>query len=914
MAAAVNRDLYQELRLALVYNGGVSLAEGMGGAAKEIDRFRTAFSRLGTDLSPAVPAHAELLDVLETVVVTDVIAGASAGGINGALLAYVVGRGKSLECAGPNEIRSTWQKLGSMQNLLYTDGKPKSLLRTNEVLFGGAAEVFGKLRDAATDLSDATSRWVRLAVTATDTQGYWIPAPAGDGEVAGRDHRLLFRFRQIVYPKGDKLLLSQELRDAVREAVGPQDVGMWPFGVKTSSGDIGGDASAALLTRAARTTSSFPFAFAPSELPLDYTTDPVIEGPEGQLTATPAMAEVLQEALTGKAPTTDPDEQGRRRRYAIDGGVWDNTPFSAVLRAVERTPSVRDVRRVLVYLVGTREPAHPNTVDEPSLASSLRKSIALPADVSFANDLDRIADDLERQWRRRDNVLRLLGGDASSRAPDLFELAAQLYPLYRANLQGRQALVPPGDELPGADASLEDWWATPATWGWGPEPARFAIQATRRLLRALLRAVSQADGTVGDEAVKELLDGRRLLSQLAWVLDDLVAARDDDTVTSDQAARISGQVMHDFAAEVAGLNAAAAAAAAAVPGNTPLGDALRATETVTAGGADMVVRRALALAVTMTALGGSTTEFIDYTFATIRPDRRWPDQVSVVEGDERPPLAGASLHHFGGFFRSSWRLHDWMWGRIDAVQTIVGLLLTGAQLDRLTNHGDPARVSSLAGKLAKVAIPDAADDGGYVTSRRLALRAFASWSLDPGGPDGPEPAAGADEGGRAGLIEKWRAALAAKYEAAIPDIVQRTIAAKKRDQHPDDLDRLCGDARARFRFAIVGEELRDVLDACPENEGPIAGPDGPFPGVDELLADPDAALARLVPTVLCEAPGRHELVLDGENAAANLFYALGLDPEGLAARELAKVTKAKDAIDHALAFAGHYLKRVKFWE
>ena len=219
--------------------------------------------------------------------------------------------------------------------------------------------------------------------------------------------------------------------------------------------------------------------------------------------------------------------------------------------------------------------------------------------------------------------------------------------------------------------------------------------------------------------------------------------------------------------------------------------------------------------------------------------------------------------------------------RIDAAQTIVGLLLTGAQLDRLTNHGNAARVSLLAGELAKVAIPDAADDGGFVTSRRLALRAFASWSLDPGGPDGPEPAAGADEGRRAALIEKWRAALAAKYEAAIPAIVQRTIAAEKRDQRPDDLDRLCGDARARFRFAIVGEELRDLLDACAENEGPIAGPDGPFPGVDELLADPDAALARLVPTALCEAPGRHELVLDGENAAANLFYALGLDPEGL---------------------------------
>jgi predicted acylesterase/phospholipase RssA len=911
MATTVNRDLYQELRLALVFNGGVSLAVWMGGAAKEIDRFRTAFSRLGTDVSPPVPAHAELLDALETVLVTDVIAGASAGGINGALLAYVVGNGKSLECAGTDAIRSTWQEVGSMQNLLYTEGEPPSVLQTNKVLFGGAAKVFDNLRRARTDLSDAASRWVRLAVTATDTQGYWIPAPTQDqGQVAGRDHRLLFRFRQIVYPEGDKLLLSPELRAAIEEAVGKKEEGRWPFGVKTSTGDIGSEEAAALLTRAARTTSSFPFAFAPSELPLNYTTDPVVEGPEGELTATPAMNEVLQEALTGKAPETDPDEKGHQRRFAIDGGVWDNTPFSTVLRAVERTPSVRDVQRVLVYLVGTREPDHPNTVNEPSLASSLTMSIALPADVSFANDLDRIADDFEHQRRRRDNVLGLLGADPRAKQPDLFGLASQLYPLYRAELRGRDAPVPPGDELPSADATLDAWWATPDSWGWGGEPARFAIQASRRLLRALLRAVSQADGTVGDEAVKALLHGRSLLSQLAWALDDLATAG----VSAEQAARIAGQVMHDFAADVAGLNATAAAAAAVAPAGTPLAAALKATETVTAGGAEMVVKRALSLAITMTALGGSTAEFVDYTFATIRPDRRWPDQVTVAETDQRPALAGASFHHFGGFFRGSWRLHDWMWGRIDAVQTIVGLLLTGTQLDRLTNHGEPARVGALAGALAKAAIPDAAADDAYVTSRALALRALRSWGVDPAEPDGPEPAAGVDEGRRGELIEKWRKTLAARYEAAIPPIVQRTIEGGPRGERPDDLDRLCGDARARFRFAIVAEELHDVLDACAADGGPVTGDDGAVPKIDELLADPDMALQRLGPEALCQKPGKHELVLDGENGVANLFYALGLHPEGLAVRELAKVTKAKDAIDHALAFAGHYLKRVKFWD
>jgi len=97
--------------------------------------------------------------------------------------------------------------------------------------------------------------------------------------------------------------------------------------------------------------------------------------------------------------------------------------------------------------------------------------------------------------------------------------------------------------------------------------------------------------------------------------------------------------------------------------------------------------------------------------------------------------------------------------------------------------------------LAKVAIPDAVDDDGRVTSRRLALRAFASWSLDPGGvdpggADGPEPAAGADGGERGDLIDKWRRALAAEYEAAPAD-------------RPADDRRHGGSSRARPRSRFV---------------------------------------------------------------------------------------------------------------
>jgi len=83
----------RQLRLALVFNGGVSLAVWMGGVAKEIDRFRCAGHRAQQtmDADPSLAYYERLLRILRTDVVTDVMAGTSAGGINAAFLGYVAG-------------------------------------------------------------------------------------------------------------------------------------------------------------------------------------------------------------------------------------------------------------------------------------------------------------------------------------------------------------------------------------------------------------------------------------------------------------------------------------------------------------------------------------------------------------------------------------------------------------------------------------------------------------------------------------------------------------------------------------------------------------------------------------------------------------------------------------------------------
>ena len=95
------------------------------------------------------------------------------------------------------------------------------------------------------------------------------------------------------------------------------------------------------------------------------------------------------------------------------------------------------------------------------------------------------------------------------------------------------------------------------------------------------------------------------------------------------------------------------------------------------------------------------SEAIDYTFTAIRPESAWPGAVPVSAPPTRPALAGAS-RTIGGFMRASWRLHDWMWGRLDASRAIVSLLVTREILELLTQRG----ADNLATKLAGFVIPD----------------------------------------------------------------------------------------------------------------------------------------------------------------------------------------------------------------
>ena len=99
----------QELRLAVVMTGGVSLAIWMGGIASEIDRLVRARERK----TPEQDAYADLLRLAQFEPRVDVVSGTSAGGINGALLAGAVARRRTLE-----DLRDIWLEVADFSRLL----------------------------------------------------------------------------------------------------------------------------------------------------------------------------------------------------------------------------------------------------------------------------------------------------------------------------------------------------------------------------------------------------------------------------------------------------------------------------------------------------------------------------------------------------------------------------------------------------------------------------------------------------------------------------------------------------------------------------------------------------------------------------------------------------------------------------
>jgi len=422
--------LVREVRLALVCYGGSSLAIYMHGNTKELFRLVQASKALEKDAKapggafqnavlhhrPGEPLalgpggrqlsgstrqwYERLLEVwdtdpkkVRTRVIIDVIAGTSAGGINGVILAKALAHDVPID-----ELTNLWMtkaSLGKLTNHYF------GLFR---VLGGGAPvdgdALLGWLYDALKKMDNSeagkhsllpTGDRLDLFVTATDRYGYPQNLVVGDPDSSAEErHRHVLHFS---YP-------------GVKQGCGPEirNDHFCPYWTPA-------------LAFAARASSSIPGVFPPLGVPHALKT---LDAPAGTLQHDVTTSFFRNYQL--QDPTKDEDDSFLTRTYFVDGGVLDNHPFDPAIAEVFKRPQDQEVRRFLVYL--QPDPGKPpapapkaprseqkagDSSDEegkyPSLLSTIWAGLSgIPSGQPILDSLTDVADHNVRLDRLRDIV------------------------------------------------------------------------------------------------------------------------------------------------------------------------------------------------------------------------------------------------------------------------------------------------------------------------------------------------------------------------------------------------------------------------------------------------------------------------------------------------------------------------------
>ncbi len=348
----------KELRIALVCYGGVSLAVYMHGVTKELWKLGCASCAfIGGDPAAAdsqgvyrrLLEHVQARHSLRLRVLTDIVAGASAGGINGVFLAQAIHSGQSLE-----PLTKLWLERADVDVLLDPDARPWSrfakiwamplvwyMLRrpgnviSNTVAPETRAEVRGKLSRLI------RSRWFeppfggigfsRLLADALEAMG----ASEAGAPLLPPGHPLDL-FVTATDFKGHMEVLRLHSPALVEESEHRVSLG---FHANTPANR--GETLAALpeLIFAARATASFPGAFPPLQL--------------AEIDALAAERGLVWQDRDRFIARTMPEHARRDDAEGvslIDGSVLVNAPFAEAIGVLHNRPAQREVDRRFVYI------------------------------------------------------------------------------------------------------------------------------------------------------------------------------------------------------------------------------------------------------------------------------------------------------------------------------------------------------------------------------------------------------------------------------------------------------------------------------------------------------------------------------------------------------------------------------------
>jgi patatin-related protein len=388
----------KELRLALICYGGVSLAIYMHGVTKEIWRLARASRGMYNDEGgpyATEAAYQKLFRLIEaetetTVrVLPDIIAGASAGGINGIFLAQAIATGQSLE-----PLTALWLDNADVDQLLDPDARPWSAFTkfwAIPIAWIIAGRRGGTLHKT---VSKAARAEVRLKLSNL-VRARWFAPPFGG---AGFVRNLLDAFDAMASGPSDKRLLPYDqpldLFVTVTDYAGfpqqlrlnsPSKISETEHRITLSFRDTPrtgvrlGDA--AELVFAARATASFPGAFPPFN----------VAELDGVLTARNRIwttrGDFLMRVLPGHASA-----EAAARTVLIDGSVLANAPFKPAVDALRDRPARREIDRRFVYI-------DPKPSDETAVAKM--RGTALPG---FMATIFAALSDIPREQPIRDSL------------------------------------------------------------------------------------------------------------------------------------------------------------------------------------------------------------------------------------------------------------------------------------------------------------------------------------------------------------------------------------------------------------------------------------------------------------------------------------------------------------------------------
>ncbi|MBN8829554.1 MAG: patatin-like protein, partial [Sphingomonadales bacterium] len=347
----------KELRLALVCYGGVSLAVYMHGVTKEVWRL----ARASRDFCAHEPdevasvlngVYREILEAtraeagLKLRVLPDIIAGASAGGINGVFLAQAIETGQSLD-----PLTELWLRCADADVLLDPDARPLSRFTK----FWAAPILWLLMRWHGDSVAETVSPETRAEVRrklSNFVRARWFAPPFG-GKVFSR--LILDAFDAMaagapgkpLLPEGQPLDLFVTATDftghqEILRLNSPPTISETEHRLTLAFSATGGRprrlADPSELVFAARATASFPGAFPPFNV---RELDAVLAERDRPWPGREAFLHRVLPRHGAKAA---------EEAVLIDGSVLANAPFAPAIAALKDRPARRLVDRRFVYV------------------------------------------------------------------------------------------------------------------------------------------------------------------------------------------------------------------------------------------------------------------------------------------------------------------------------------------------------------------------------------------------------------------------------------------------------------------------------------------------------------------------------------------------------------------------------------